>query len=107
MMHRSLLPALLILLIACSTVLAQEITNRPIALEVGGSPGGGTWLTGGDGNAEVNFNLYTIGSYADWYATQKLALEGEYTFGFGMSQDLTFRNGLIPGQQVPWTADLG
>jgi hypothetical protein len=107
MMHRSLFPAVLILLIACSTVLGQEVANRPISLELGGSPGGGTWLTGGDGNTESNFNVYTIGAYVDWYATQKLALEGEYTFGFGMSQDLTFQNGLIPGQQVPWTGDIG
>jgi hypothetical protein len=107
MTHRSLWPALLILLIACSTVFAQEVPEKPISLEVGGSPGGGTWLTGGDGNAEANFNVYTIGFYTDWYATQKVALEGEYTFGFGMSQDITFQNGLLPGQQVPWTADLG
>jgi len=106
-MHRGLFPATLILLIACSTVFGQEVTNRPISLEVGGYPGGGTWLVGGDGNAEAGFNVYTIGFYGDWYATQKVALEGEYTFGFGMSQDLTFQNDLLPGQQVPWTGDLG
>jgi len=107
MMLRSLFSATLILLLACSTVFGQDVTNGPISLEVGGSPGGGTWIVGGDGNAETNFNVYTIGFYADWYATQKVALEGDYTFGFGMSQDLTFRNDLIPGQQVPWTGDLG
>lgn len=106
MMHRTLFPATLILLIACSTVFGQTISNGPVSFEVGGSPGGGTWFTGGNGNTESNFNVYTIGFNVDWYATQKLALEGEYTFGFGMSQDLTFRNGLIPGQQVPWTGDI-
>ena len=107
MMHRTLFSATLILLISSSTLFGQTVTDRPISLEIGGSPGGGTWLVGGDDNAESNFNVYTIGFYADWYATQKLAIEGEYTFGFGMSQDLTFRNGLIPGQQVPWIGDLG
>jgi hypothetical protein len=107
MMHRSLFPATLVLLFACSTAFGQEVTNRPISLEIGGSPGGGTWVVGGDGNTEANFNVYTIGFYTDWYATQKVALEGEYTFGFGMSQDLTFQNDLLPGQQVPWTGGLG
>lgn len=107
MMHRSLFPATLILFIACSTSFGQTATDRPISVEVGGSPGGGTWLVGGDGNTEANFNVYTIGFYGDWYATQKVALEGQYAFGFGMSQDLRFQNRLIPGQQMPWTGDLG
>jgi hypothetical protein len=107
MMHRSLFLATLVLFIASSTLYGQTMANGPISLEIGGSPGGGTWLMGGDGNAEANFNVYTIGFNADWYATQKLALEGEYMFGFGMSQDLTFQNGLISGQQVPWTSDIG
>jgi len=106
MMHRSVFPTFLVLLFGCSTLFAQTISDRPISLELGGSPGGGVWFTGGNGNTESNFNVYTIAFYADWYANQRVAVEGEYTFGFGMSQDLTFRNGLIPGQQVPWTNDI-
>jgi hypothetical protein len=106
MMYRSLLFSTFVLLFTCSAAAGQEVLDRPIMLEIGGSPGGGTWFLGGDDNTEVNYNVYTFSFYGDWYATQKLALEGEYTFGVGMGQDITFRNGRIPGQQVPWTNDL-
>ena len=49
--------AILILLITCATTSvahAQDVLSQPIKVEVGGTPGGGTWLTGG--------GLLTLGS---------------------------------------------
>jgi hypothetical protein len=106
MTHRILVLGISLLLCASSTALGQEVLETPIRLEIGGSPGGGTWFVGGDDNTEVDYNIYTFSFYTDYYVTQKVALEGEYTFGVGMGQDITFRNGLIPGQQVPWTNDV-
>ena len=109
MAHRKPLLAWLVLLATCSITSAafgQDIVNTPLKLEIGGTPGGGTWLTGGDDNTEANFNLYTFSAFADWYLTQKAAVEGEYVVGLGWGQDVIFRNGLIPGQQVPFTNSL-
>jgi Outer membrane protein beta-barrel domain len=103
MTHRRTFLAIVVLLVMCSTARAQEVPDTPIRLEVGGSPGGGSWFIGGDDNTEVDFNVYTFGGYLDYYFTQKVAVEGEYVFGVGIGQDILFRNGLIPGQQVPYT----
>jgi hypothetical protein len=103
MERRQTFLAIVVLLGMCLPVRAQEVLDTPIRLEVGGSPGGGGWFIGGDDNTEVDFNVYTFGGYADYYLTQKVALEGEYHFGVGMGQDILFRNGLMPGQQVPYT----
>ena len=50
MTHRRIDFALLALLATCSPASAQEVVDRPIRLEIGGSPGGGTWFVGGDDN---------------------------------------------------------
>lgn len=106
MQHRRTFLAIVVLLAMCSTVRAQEVLSTPIRLEVGGSPGGGSWFIGGDDNTEVDFNVYTFGGYVDYYLTQKVAVEGEYVLGVGMGQDILFRNGLIPGQQVPYAHNV-
>jgi hypothetical protein len=98
--------AIVLLLTTSSMASGQETLDRPIKLEVGGTPGGGTWLVGGDDDTEVNFNLYTFSGFADWYLMQRVALEGEYVVGIGWGQDILFRNGRIPGQQVPYTNTL-
>jgi Outer membrane protein beta-barrel domain len=82
---------------------AQEIVEQPILLELGGTPGGGLFFTGGDDNAEANFNVYTFSGNAAYYVTQRVALEGEYLFGNGWGQDIVFRNGLLVGQQTPFS----
>ena len=64
MIHRTLYSATLIVLIACSTLFGQTVSNNPIKFEVGGSPGGGTWLVGGNGSTESDFNVCTIGCSA-------------------------------------------
>ena len=106
MTHRSLLPVMAVLLFVSgsrSIAFGQELIERPIRFEVGGTPGGGLFLMGGDDDTEVNFNVYTFSANADYYLTQRLALEGEYTFGNGWGQDIVFRNGLVIGQQLPFS----
>jgi hypothetical protein len=85
------------------TVAAQEIVDAPIRLEIGGTPGGGLFFTGGDNDSEANFNVYTFSSHVDYYLTQRLAVEGEYMFGNGWGQDIVYRNGLLVGQQTPFS----
>src|SRR5918994_3475880 len=82
---------------------AQELLDQPIKLEIGGAPGGGLFLTGGDDDTEVNFNVYTFSGFVNYFLTQKVALEGEYLFGNGWGQDIVFRNGLVIGQQLPFS----
>ena len=96
----------LVLLVAGSmgvTVAAQEIADLPIRLEIGGTPGGGLFFTGGDNDGEANFNVYTFTSHVDYYLTQRFAVEGEYMFGNGWGQDIVYRNGLLVGQQTPFS----
>ena len=95
-----------IMLIAVSTtgtVSGQELTNAPIRMEIGGTPGGGLFFTGGDDDGEANFNVYTFSSHIDYFVSQKLAVEGEYMFGNGWGQDIVYRNGLLVGQQTPFS----
>lgn len=86
-----------------SSATAQELSDAPIRLEIGGTPGGGMFFTGGDNDGEANFNVYTFSSHVDYYVTQKLAVEGEYMFGNGWGQDIVYRNGLLVGQQTPFS----
>jgi hypothetical protein len=86
-----------------SVAAAQEIPSQPIRLEIGGAPGGGLFFTGGDSDAEANFNVYTFSANADYYLTQQIAVGGEYLFGNGWGQDIVFRNGLLVGQQTPFS----
>ena len=84
-------------------VSAQEFLDTPIRMEIGGTPGGGLFFTGGDNDSEANFNVYTFSSHVDYYLTQRLAVEGEYMFGNGWGQDIIYRNGLLVGQQTPFS----
>jgi hypothetical protein len=95
--------ALLVAVGVASTAAAQEIPDAPIRFAVGGTPGGGLFFTGGDGDAEANFNVYTFSTHADYYLTERVAVEGEYMFGNGWGQDIVFRNGLLIGQQTPFS----
>ena len=70
MTHRTSFLATVILLACFSSTAAQEIVDRPIKFEIGGTHGGRHLLVGGDDNTEVNFNLYTFSGFADWYLTQ-------------------------------------
>jgi opacity protein-like surface antigen len=92
-----------VLLSGATSASAQELWDQPIRFELGGTPGGGLFLTGGDDDTEVNFNVYTFSAVADYYVTQRVALEGEYMWGNGWGQDIVFRNGLVIGQQLPFS----
>ena len=59
---RALLIAL-VLVAGCAVASAQEGPGAG-KLEVGGWPGGGVILVGGDDNTEVNFNNYGYGGGA-------------------------------------------
>jgi len=105
MTHRTLIfvLGLFVTVTTAGVVSGQELMDAPIRFEIGGTPGGGMFFTGGDGDAEANFNVYTFSSNVDFYLTQKVALEGEYMFGNGWGQDVVFRNGLLIGQQTPFS----
>ena len=106
MTHRLQILAAAAGVIACAMsqdVSAQEPVDPPIRFEVGGTPGGGMFLTGGDDDTEANFNVYTFSANVAYYLTQRLAVEGEYMFGNGWGQDVVFRQGLLVGQQLPFS----
>jgi len=105
MTQRTFMPtvALLAMLSIGSVAFGQELLDQPIRFEIGGTPGGALFFTGGDDNTEANFNVYTFSSHADYYLTQHVAVEGEYLFGNGWGQDIVFRDGLLIGQQTPFS----
>ena len=76
-------------------------------LEVGGFPGGGLWLVGGDDNTEVDFNNYDFGGGATWYLSPVTAFEAEAAVGLGISQNVNYRNREVHRIQMPHTLSTG
>ena len=93
------------ILVAASGVAQAQEVGSPGAgkLEVGGFPGGGLWLGGGDDNTEVDFNNYDFGGGAAWYVNSKAAFEAEAAFGLGLSQNVSYRNNIVYRVQMPHT----
>jgi hypothetical protein len=89
---------------SCAVASAQEL-GEPGAgkLEIGGFPGGGLWLVGGDDNTEVDFNNYDFGGGATWYLSPIAAIEGEAAFGLGISQNVHYENRTVYRIQMPHT----
>jgi hypothetical protein len=94
-----------VVLVAWSAVTSAQEVGSPGAgkLEVGGFPGGGLWLGGGDDNTEVDFNNYNFGGGATWYLNPKTAIEAETAFGLGLSQNVNYRNNIVYRVQMPHT----
>ena len=95
---------LVALVASCAVASAQE-QRAPGAgkLEVGGFPGGGLWLAGGDDNTEVNFNNYDFGGGATWYLSPITAIEAEAAFGLGVSQNVDYKQRTVYRIQMPHT----
>jgi hypothetical protein len=91
------------LVLAAAPAAAQEAGAGKV--EIGGYPVGATAFVGGDGDREVNFNVWTSGANLTYYLTRQAAVEGELTVGFGLAQDILFRNAEVLHVQMPnvWT----
>lgn len=85
---------------------AQEAHVGPGKVEIGGFPMGGIFFGGGDGNKEVDFNVYSAGANLTYYFVERVAIEGEVAVGLGMAQDVFFDNAKIFHAQMPhvWTS---
>jgi len=92
-----------ILVAGTAVVSAQEEQPGAGKLELGGFPGGGLWLAGGDDKNEVNFNNYDFGGGATWYLNSKAAVEAEGAFGLGLSQNVNYQNKIVYRVQMPHT----
>jgi hypothetical protein len=92
-----------ILVAGSATVSAQETDSGAGTFEVGGFPGGGLWLAGGDDKTEVNFNNYDFGGGASWYLNPKTAIEAEAAFGLGLSQNVNYQDKIVYRVQMPHT----
>jgi hypothetical protein len=88
---------------SCAVASAQEVAPGAGKLEIGGFPGGGLWLGGGNDNLEVNFNNYAFGGDATWYLNSRAAIEGEGAFGLGLSQNVNYKNQIVYRVQMPHT----
>jgi hypothetical protein len=96
--------AIAILMAASGVAPAQEVGSPGAGkLEVGGFPGGGLWLGGGDGNTEVDFNNYDFGGGGTFYLNPRAALEAEAAFGLGLSQNVNYRSNIVYRVQMPHT----
>ena len=95
---------LVALVASCAVASAQEPGGpRAGTPGVGGLPGGGLWLAGGDDNAEVNFNNYDFGGGATWYLSPITAIEAEAAFGLGISQNVGYKKRTVYRIQMPHT----
>jgi len=99
-MNRTLATFVLCLCVA-STASAQGSASGPGKLEIGGFPMGGTFFVGGDGNEEVNFNVYSTGANLTYYLTPRAAIEGELGISIGWAQDITYKNAEVLSAQMP------
>jgi hypothetical protein len=96
------------LVASCAVASAQEGPGAGAGkLEVGGFPGGGLWLAGGNDNKEVNFNNYNFGGGATWYVNPMAAIEMETAFGLGISQNVNYQNRIVYRTQMPHTLGAG
>jgi hypothetical protein len=91
----------LIVFAAVSVASAQDGTTGAGKVELGLYPVGATFFVGGDDNKEVNFNVYTAGTNLTYYLTERAAIEGELTIGFGLAQDVYFNKAQVLHVQLP------
>jgi hypothetical protein len=96
-----------VLMASCAAASAQEGEPGAGKLEIGGFPGGGLWLGGGNKSTEVNFNTYAFGGDATWYVNPKAAIEAEGSFGLGISQNVDYQNRIVYRTQMPHTLQTG
>src|SRR4029453_8570410 len=76
--HRNLSLWVLVLVFAgTSASAAQEANVGPGKVEIGGFPMGGIFFGGGDGNKEVDFNVYSAGANLTYSFAERVAVEGE------------------------------
>ena len=99
---RSCLLAFALLFAGVTAAAAQDAaTTGAGKVEIGLYPVGATFLVGGDDNKEVNFNVYTAGTNLTYYASRRIAIEGELTIGFGLAQDVIFNKAEVLHVQMP------
>jgi len=80
---------------------AQAPTIGVGKVEIGGLPIGGTFFAGGDGDREVDFNVYTAAANLTYYPTDRVGVEGEFGISFGLAQDVFYRNAEVFHVQMP------
>jgi opacity protein-like surface antigen len=90
-----------VFVLAVSSSAAAQGATGAGKVEIGLYPVGATFLVGGDDNKEVNFNVYTAGTNLTYYATRRIAIEGELTIGFGLAQDVFFNKAEVLHVQMP------
>jgi hypothetical protein len=103
--------ARIVLLVTIATCAAPPAAAQPTLslgagkTEIGGFPMGGTFFVGGDDDGEVNFNVYSTGASLTRYFTQRVAVEGEFSLGFGLAQNVVYKNAEVLHVQMPnvWT----
>jgi hypothetical protein len=97
--------AVLVFLAGCSAVFAQAPAIGAGRVELGGFPGGGTFLVGGNNNTEVGFTVYTAGGGLTYYLAPRVSVEAEMTGSIGMAQNVIYMNAPVNHTQMPnpWT----
>ena len=98
---RTAFASALMVLAVSSSAAAQDASTGAGKIEIGLYPIGATFLVGGDDNKEVNFNVYTAGTNLTYYASTRIAIEGELTLGFGLAQDVFFNKVQVLHVQMP------
>jgi hypothetical protein len=92
----------LVLLAGCAVASAQEVPGAG-KVELGGWPGGGIFLTGGDDQLEVNFNNWAYGGGATFYVSPMVGVEVEASYGLGLAQGVNYKGKEVFHVQVPNT----
>ena len=105
MVRRCATACAFVLLFASAVAYAQSAPGAG-KVEVGFFPGGGLFFAGGDGNQEADFNVYTGGGWVSLYLTRIASIEGEASFGLGVSQDVHVANRVFTFAAVPHTTSF-
>ena len=100
---RKALLVVVALLAGCAVASAQDIGAGAGVIELGGWPGGGQFLVGGDDQLEVNFNTWTYGGGASFYLSPQMAVEVELGYGLGLAQGVNYKGKEVFHVQVPNT----
>jgi hypothetical protein len=83
---------------SASPLVAQDAKGQ---IDLGLFPLGGTFFVGGNGDDEVDFNVYTTGGHFTYFATERVAVEGELSISFGWAQDVTYHGATVFHGQMP------
>ena len=102
-MKRTLAVFAMVAFVGMGSVAAAQENAGAGRVEIGISPGGGTFFTKGTTDAQSSFKNYALGGSFTFNANRLFGVEGEFGGGLGVKQDMTFNQSLMTAVEAPNT----